>query len=150
MLRKNYLLDQFYGQNDLFSNYHYPGEGNIRGFVGQNIEGAEALITFSNELIVSKNLYSVSTDLAAFVDIGTFWTRDIESSFEGLDQEVKSYIGGYNNRVYADTGLGIRFNTSIFEKDLYLRFDMPFYLYNDDLGFNLNKNNWIFSFQSSL
>ena len=35
MLRKNYLVDQFYGYNNLFSHYHLPGEGNLRGFVGR-------------------------------------------------------------------------------------------------------------------
>ena len=145
MLRKNYLLDQFYGQDNLFSHYHYPGEGNIRGFVGQNQDGAEALIAFSNELVISRDVYNISTDFAIFSDAGTFYGRRIEDS-----GDQKKYTETFRTNVYADAGLGIRLNTSIFEKDLYFRFDFPFFLYHDNTGFRLNEKNWIFSFQRSI
>ena len=146
MLRKNYLVDHFYGQDSLFSHYHYPGEGNIRGFVGQGEQGAEALIAFSNELIISyPDIYNISADFALFSDVGTFFSRN---SFQNIF-ELPQYKGSYITRIYADAGLGLRLSTSFFEKDLHIRFDMPFLLYDDRLGSRLNRSNWIFSFQRS-
>ena len=58
MLRKNYLVDQFYGINNLFSHYHLPGEGNLRGFVGSGERGAEAMIASTTEACLQKTLAS--------------------------------------------------------------------------------------------
>ena len=80
MVRKNYLVDQFYGQEDLFSHYHMPGEGNLRGFVGKGERGAEALMATSSEFSIYKNLSKADRaefilEFAAFIDGGLFWDR---------------------------------------------------------------------------
>ncbi|MFL3008923.1 MAG: M1 family aminopeptidase [Candidatus Neomarinimicrobiota bacterium] len=147
LLRKNYLVDQFYGIEDLFMHYHMPGDGNIRGLVNGNKEGAEALVAASNELVLSENFYEISTELALFTDFGAFFRRKIDQF--GLDKE---YSDIQRVNIFADVGLGLRFNTSVFEKDLYVRFDLPFLIYDgsDGSDWSLNSKNWVFSFQRSL
>ena len=146
MLRKNYLVDQFYGLDNLFSNYHLPGDGNIRGFVSQGNSGAESLVAFTNEVIISKKMYDIYAEIAAFTDFGTFWSRTVN-----YKNGVKSsYLGTFSPEIYADAGLGFRLNTRIFEKDIYFRLDIPFFMNDDKLGSRLNFKNWIFSFQRSL
>tara|TARA_Y100001968_G_scaffold287218_1_gene288477 strand:- start:45 stop:671 length:627 start_codon:yes stop_codon:yes gene_type:complete len=146
MLRKNYLVDNFYGHNNLFSHYHLPGEGNIRGFVGRKERGAEALIALSNEFGIIKNLANEDQDplnieLVSFVDMGIFWDR--QSNIDGLRKN------NFHSRTLADAGIGVHLNTKFLEKDLYFRFDIPFYLY-DGSNTVVDWNNWIFSFQKSL
>jgi len=148
MVRKNYLVDQFYGfelqeGESLVSHYHMPGEGNLRGFVGKDESGAEALAAFSSEVDYSKSIKKNDTriQLAAFFDGGMFWDR--------LD-ETSNVIGStFNSRTLADAGVGLRLKTDIFEKDLYLRIDLPFFIYdNGDL--DVDEKNWIISFQRSI
>jgi len=46
--------------------------------------------------------------------------------------------------------VGLRLKTDIFEKDLYLRIDLPFIIHdNGDSRFD-NFENWIISFQRSI
>jgi hypothetical protein len=147
MLRKNYLVDQFYGQEDLFSHYHMPGEGNLRGFVGKGERGAEALMATSSEVSIYKNLSkadkaNIILEFAAFIDGGLFWDR--------LDKESNLIGSTFNSRTLADAGVGLRLKTDIFEKDLYLRIDLPFFIHdNEDSSFD-NFENWIISFQRSI
>tara|TARA_Y100000590_G_scaffold435016_1_gene553944 strand:+ start:739 stop:3747 length:3009 start_codon:yes stop_codon:yes gene_type:complete len=142
LLRKNYLVDQFYGQQDLFSHYHFPGEGNLRGFVGQGERGAEALTTFTTEWSIYFKIveHDINIEIAAFNDGGFFWDRP--------DLTKSNYV----KRTLLDGGLGFRFNTSIFEQDLYLRIDIPFFTYNDSRKkpSQVDWNNWIISFQRSI
>jgi hypothetical protein len=147
LLRKNYLVDQFYGIKGLFAHYHMPGDGNIRGLVNENKEGAEALVAISNEFILSEKFYDISTELALFTDFGQFFCRRIDDQWG-----EKKYTDIQKANIFADVGLGLRFNTSIFEKDLYIRFDFPFLIYNgaDSPDWSLNSKNWVFSFQRSL
>ena len=69
-----------------------------------------------------------------------------------LMKAQKEYTDIQRANILADVGLGLRFNTSIFEKDLYIRFDFPFLVYDgsDGSDWNLNSKNWVFSFQRSL
>ncbi|SVA63473.1 uncharacterized protein METZ01_LOCUS116327, partial [marine metagenome] len=121
LLRKNYLVDQFYGQDTLFAHYHMPGEGNLRGFVGKGERGAEALSAFSSEGTFYKKIPKINlgAELAAFMDGGLFWDRTDLSK------------GDYTKRALMDAGVGLRFDVSIFEQDLYLRIDLPFFTYSD-------------------
>ena len=140
MVRKNYLVDQFYGQEDLFSHYHMPGEGNLRGFVGKGERGAEALAAFSSEASIPRSIKKLNFNIefAAFVDGGVFWDR-----FEKIETK-------FNSRTLADGGVGLRLKTDIFEKDLYLRIDLPFFIHdNEGTSFD-NFENWIISFQRSI
>ena len=146
MVRKNYLVDQFYGQEDLFSHYHMPGEGNLRGFVGKGYRGAEALAAFTSEVSLSKSIkkLNLGVEFAAFVDGGMFWDR--------LNVDTQTIETNFNSRMMGDAGIGIRLNTDLFEKDLFLRIDFPFYTLPDKILENphIDWNHWIISFQRSL
>ena len=96
---------------------------------------------FNRELFI---IFS-KTNSTIFTDAGTFFSRRIYQ----WGFELQHYEGAYRSKIYADAGLGFRLSTSIFEKDIHLRFDMPFLLYDDEFGSRLNKNNWVFSFQRS-
>ena len=133
LLRKNYLLDQFYGYDDLFVKYHLPGEGNIRAFVGTGVSGAEALFSSSTELSIINTIpkTNVGLEISSFFDGGVF--------FDPM----------FNKRILGDAGIGIRLNTTFFEKDFYFRIDYPLFIYEDKVSdFEFNK--WIFSFQRSI
>jgi hypothetical protein len=142
LLRKNYLVDQFYGQEDLFNHYHLPGEGNLRGFVGQGERGAEALAAFTTEGSIYIKIPKADTgiELAAFVDGGLFWDRP--------DLTKENYI----KRTLLDGGVGLRFDATIFKQDLYLRIDVPFFTFNDSMDetSKMDWNNWIISFQKPM
>jgi hypothetical protein len=133
-LRKRYIVDQFYGNTDLFNHYHLSGDGNLRGFTGMSLENADALVSTSNELgfFTTMPKINLSTEIIAFADGGVFLNED---PFK------KRYLG--------DAGFGVRFDTSFFEKDIYIRLDFPFIIY-DDNSLSLDWNNWIFSFQRSM
>ena len=149
MVRKNYLVDQFYGfelqeGESLVSHYHLPGEGNLRGFVGKGERGAEALAAFSSEASISRsiNKLNFNIEFATFVDGGMFWDR-----FNTDKEEIETK---FNSRTLADAGLGLRLKTDIFEKDLYLRIDLPFFLIYENGGSEVEEKNWIISFQRSI
>ena len=133
-LRKRYIVDQFYGNTNLFNHYHLSGDGNLRGFTGMSLENADALVSTSNELgfFTTMPKINLSTEIIAFADGGVFLN-------EGPSK--KRYLG--------DAGFGVRFDTSFFEKDIYIRLDFPFIIY-DDNSLSLDWNNWIFSFQRSI
>ena len=127
------MVDQFYGYDDLFTKYHMPGEGNIRAFVGTGVTGAEALFSSSTELSLFNTVpkTNIGLELSSFIDGGVFFNH---SSKE---------------RILGNAGLGIHFNTTLFEKNFYLRIDYPLFIYeNTDSGLQFNK--WIFSFQRSI
>ena len=141
-LGKRYLVDQFYGLKDIFNHYHLSGDGNLRGFTGMSKQGVEALISTSNELCLNGNIpkINLSTEFATFFDGGLFW----ENQFPYFKNSNEA-----NKRIMADAGIGVRFNTSFFEKDFYIRFDFPFLMY-DINSLNMDWSNWIFSFERSL
>ena len=142
LLRKNYLVDQFYGSFDLFNHYHMPGEGNIRGFVNSSQRGADAMVSSSTEFVADKGLFEnrLNISFAIFADAGIFWDK-------------AAYHPWYPNRVFdrylGNVGFGTRLNTKLFEKELFLRFDVPAYIFNDGNS-EINFHNWIFSFQRSI
>ena len=141
LLRKNYLIDRFYGYHKLYDHYHMPGEGNLRGFVRSGENGAEALISSSTEIEIDKYLFDrkLRIALVAFSDMGTFWNKRTN------DENKQIYI----NRLLADAGFGTNIKSKIFEKDVFLRIDFPFLIY-DNNGPTIDKNNWVFSFQRSI
>jgi hypothetical protein len=146
MVRKSYLVDQFYGQEELFSHYHLAGEGNLRGFVGEGYRGAEALAAMTSEVSLSKTIkkLNLGVEIAAFVDGGIFWDR--------YNEVTETIETKFNSRILGDAGVGFRFKTDIFEKDLFLRLDFPFYKLPDELleNPNIDWNRWIISFQRSI
>jgi hypothetical protein len=123
-----------------------PGEGNLRGFVGKGERGAEALMATSSEFSIYKNLSKadkadIILELAAFIDGGIFWDR--------LDEKSNLIGSTFNSRTLADGGVGLRLKTDIFEKDLYLRIDLPFFIHNNGDS-EVEEKNWIISFQRSI
>tara|TARA_B100000315_G_C14356016_1_gene486214 strand:- start:413 stop:778 length:366 start_codon:yes stop_codon:yes gene_type:complete len=120
-----------------------PGEGNLRGFVGKGERGAEALAAFSSEASISRSIKKLNFNIefAAFVDGGMFWDR--------FNTQKKEIGTKFNSRTLADAGLGLRLKTNIFEKDLYIRIDLPFFIYEKG-GSEVEEKNWVISFQRSI
>jgi|TARA_B100001750_G_scaffold92461_1_gene72970 hypothetical protein len=152
MFRRSYLRDEssFFGLTEFNHHYHMPGEGNIRGFVGKGEPGADALTAFSTEIYVrppalQKGYFDdhpLTLELALFGDGGIFWN-------------------GRDTRTLADAGLGFRLKGKLFEKDLFLRVDIPFLwvaLYNYENEQDHNESNeevkdyqsWLISFQRGI
>ena len=143
------MVDQFYGYGNLFSHYHLPGDGNLRGFVGRGETGAEALVSSTTELSLFKNIARDNQDLidlefVTFIDGGIFFNRN-----SSVFHETDPFNIQYESRALADAGIGIRLNTKLYERDIYFRLDLPFYIYNEN-GSNISFNNWVFSFQKSI
>ena len=86
-----------------------------------------------------KAIESLDLEFTAFLDGGIFWDKMYHPRYP---QE-------YLDRILADAGLGLRFKTRILEKDLYLRFDFPFLIYDDGNTY-VDRNNWLISFQRGL
>tara|TARA_S200000501_G_scaffold339840_1_gene347867 strand:+ start:66623 stop:69601 length:2979 start_codon:yes stop_codon:yes gene_type:complete len=141
ILRKSYLIDQFYGYQSLYQHYHMPGEGNLRGFITSEEDQADALIAFSSEFLTKININAVTSylELACFFDGGYFnnmATSGEENSF---------------SRTLADAGFGFRFENYTFpNRPYYFRIDFPFLIYRNSEGFTFNKSKWIISFEKSL
>lgn len=149
MLRKNYLVDQFYGSDNLFSHYHLPGEGNLRGFVGSGERGAEAMIASTTEACLQKNLAKenqdpVNLEFVTFADAGIFFNRNVEDTYHRDVSNIQ-----HESRFLANGGIGLRFGTKFYEKDIFLRIDFPFYTF-DGSNSNMQSNKWVFSFQKSI
>jgi len=149
LVRKNYLVDQFYGLElqegeTLISHYHMPGEGNLRGFVGKGERGAEALVAFSSEASISRSIrkLNLKIEFATFIDGGLFWDREKNDT-----TELNNY---FTKRALGDGGFGLRLKTDIFEKDIYLRIDFPFFIHDNEASSFDNFENWVISFQRSL
>ena len=111
MLRKNYLVDQFYGSDNLFSHYHLPGEGNLRGFVGSGERGAEAMIASTTEACLQKNLAKenqdpVNLEFVTFADAGIFFNRNLEDTYQRDVSNIQ-----HESRFLANGGIGLRFGT---------------------------------------
>ena len=141
MFRLSYLRDEesFLGFNEINKNYHMAGEGNIRGFASQNEKGADAVGSVSSEIfMVNKQADGkgfledrpISVELAFFVDAGIFYNNG-------------------STRKLADTGIGIRLSTTVYEKPLYLRLDFPFILFKDGNRI-INDRGWIISFHRGI
>jgi hypothetical protein len=140
MLEKGYLRDasSFYGDYDLRSQYHLPGDANLRAFGNQNFAGVEKIFSNSFEAFVYKKLGPVTVEVAAFIDNGIL----SGSKFEANDRL-------FDNTSLMDYGFGLRLSTNIFGQPLYLRIDKPIDATID--GSSLEKmNEWVFSFQKAI
>jgi len=70
-----------------------------------------------------------------------FWDR-----FNTKTEKIETK---FNSRTLADGGVGLRLKTDIFEKDLYIRIDLPFFIHNNGDS-EVEEKNWIISFQRSI
>ena len=144
MVKRSYLINQFYGFNNLFEHYHFPGEGNFRGFVGRGLNGADALLALNLLVGIRKDFLLLgeepkNLELKLFSDIGSFWNKYYHPwVFES-----------YKNKTLADAGIGFSFDTEFFERNLFIRFDFPFFIYNGSNS-NFSSDSWLFSFQRSM
>jgi hypothetical protein len=111
--------------------------------VGKGERGAEALAAFSSEASISRSIKKLdfNIEFAAFVDGGMFWDR-----FNTNTEKIETK---FNSRTLADGGVGLRLKTDIFEKDLYLRIDLPVFIYEKG-GSGDEEKNWVISFQRSI
>jgi len=145
LVAKDYLADGLYGLEvngeSLFGHYHLPGEGNIRGFAHSGERGSEALVSSTSEASYSKKMGSIRIAAAAFIDAGIFWDR--------FNEETKSIGKSYTSRSLMNAGVGFRTRMEIFEKEFFIRVDIPLLIQKDGEHFE-NGQNWIFSFQRSI
>ena len=85
-----------------------------------------------------ENIFNISFSI--FADAGIFWDKAPDHPW-------------YPNRVFdrylGNVGFGTRLKTKLFEKELFLRFDVPKLIF-DDGSSEINFHNWIFSFQRSI
>ena len=104
--------------------------------------GADALISSSTEFVADRgfleNKFNIS--LVVFGDAGVFWIKSPQHPW---------YPPKLRERIISNLGVGIRIKTKVFEKELFLRVDIPFLSY-DNRGSETNFQNWIFSFQRSI
>ena len=119
-----------------------PGEGNIRGFVNASQRGADAMVSSSTEFVADKGLFEnrFNISFSVFADAGIFWDK---SPYH------PRYPAKTLNRTLSNVGFGTRLKTKVFEKELFLRVDVPFFIYDNESS-EVNFQNWIFSFQRSI
>ena len=145
LYEKSYLRDEssFFGFADLRNRYHLAGDGNLRGFLvnGSRLAGVEALVSSSVETYYQTGLDWLSGfnfEIAGFIDQGFFWGSKYVNSDKGFDGDL-----------LADAGIGFRFKKHGFGRDFYFRIDFPFMIYQDD-AINIDKQQWVFSFQKGI
>ena len=139
MYEKSYLRSEnsFFGFKNFNGKYHFPSDGNVRGFINDNYSTDE-LAAFSSEMYflnkkVNSNGYFenrlINSEVAFFIDAGVFNRYD---KIEKL----------------ANAGLGFRFSSIVFNKPVYLRVDLPLIIIQDE---KITKNsNIIFSFNRAI
>ena len=139
MYEKSYLRSEnsFFDFKNFNGKYHFPSDGNIRGFINDNYSTDE-LVAFSSELYflnkkVNSNGYFenrlINTEIALFADAGIF------NRFDKIEK-------------LANAGLGFRFSSVVFNKPVYLRVDLPLIIIQDE---KITKNsNIIFSFNRAI
>ena len=91
--------------------------------------------------MASPDRSDINFEFSTFFDGGIFWDREKDAR-----QRLNDH---FSDRVLADAGFGLRINTSLFEKDIFFRIDIPCFIYDGNES-KLNFDNWVFSFQRSL
>ena len=95
------------------------------------------------EILKQKGLYfenRFNISFSVFADAGIFWNK---SPYH------PRYPAKTLNRTLSNVGFGTGLKTKIFEKELFLRVDVPFFIYDNESS-EVNFQNWIFSFQRSI
>ena len=122
------------GEEDIRGNFHLPGDLNVRGFTGTSYAGADAGLSFTDELFLNRNIGPLNVEFAAFLDFAT-----VSTSYLNMDNTEKM------NDLYS-YGIGLRFSSSMYGQPLYLRID-----YVHDAKINektpIGATDWVFSFQ---
>ena len=136
------------GSLPAWMSYHYPGDGNLRGYLNKLIQGDSPLT--ANKLIsanidfVHRKFHNIlpkkfrefisGIGFTLFFDAGRVWNEDI------------------NTKYLFDAGFGLRFHKMILGKQRTLRLDFPLWLSHPELDqFSHSepqwKFRWVVSFQ---
>ena len=97
----------------------------------------------------------IETSIAKHIIILQSIEPERQLKFDEVKENIKNTITAielnnyFTKRTLADGGVGLRLKTDIFEKDLYLRIDLPFFIH-DNSGSRFDNKNWIISFQRSI
>ena len=83
-------------------------------------------------------------EFVTFVDAGIFFNSNKKDTYH---RDVSN--AQHESRFLANGGIGLRFGTKFYEKDIFLRIDFPFYIF-DGSHSNMNSDKWVFSFQRSI
>lgn len=134
--------------------YHEPGAGNLRGYRPGSF-GVNRLLTLNGELggripILSRgaNRFLGDWKLMGFGDVG--WIFDDNNPI-GPSTRVQALVdGGILNKTIVDAGLGLRWRRTLPFWDLYLRFDVPFYVNRPEVNAESKEVDfrWQVSFRS--
>lgn len=125
-----------YGSDFLFTRYHKPGDGNLRGLTGQAGPAVWRILTGNTE--VSRLIYSGVFDLivSLFNDGGILCTRDQTWS---------------DGSLVAAGGIGLILDKSILDKPFTLRLDFPLWYFWDIPAFPINQlTDVVISFERGL
>jgi len=79
----------------------------------------------------------------------TFDTYHVHMVFLEYDENLPKYYNFNHRFLWNKMDKKLLNKTKLFEKELFLRFDIPFFIY-DDGSSEINFYNWIFSFQRSI
>jgi hypothetical protein len=120
--------------------YHVPGQGNLRGYLAGDF-GVNRLLSMNFEVdapfslplmrSASKSLLG-KVDLTAFVDIGK--ALDDVNPIESSQRIQDIYNDGLMDHSLMDTGVGLRMKKTFSFYDLFLRFDVPFYVNHPEIN----------------
>jgi len=135
-------------------NYHFPGGGNLRGYINKYIDGVSPLtgdrLFTSNLEIAYKNVNSLLPYVGDFINnkickisCGLFFDAGIFN----VDSAWKKPL--------TDTGFGVTFSRKYYTETYKLRFDFPIWLNRpniDNLDDDIDKFKfrWLVSFESAL
>ena len=123
-----------FGEKDIRGNFHLPGDLNVRGFTGTSHAGADAGLSFTDELSLNRKIGPINLEFAAFLDFASVSTRYLNMDNVAKMTDLYSY------------GIGLRFSSSLYGQPLYLRIDKVL-----DAKINEEKpigaTDWVFSFQ---
>ncbi len=119
--------------------YHFPGGGNLRGYIDQPL-ATERILAFNTELrssLLTPLFRKIlprrsSVGLAPFFDFARLLTAD----------------GKYQNLM--DAGIGLQLNLRPFYQRLTLRFDFPVWVSEPLNGEKETKFRWVFSLQNAI
>ena len=122
------------GEEGIRGNFHLPGDLNVRGFAGTSYAGADAGLSFTDELSLNRKIGPLNLEFAAFLDFASVSTRYLNMDNTEKITDLYSY------------GIGLRFSSSLYGQPLYLRIDKVV-----DAKINEEKPigaaDWVFSFQ---
>ena len=126
--------NSLFGEEDIRGNFHLPGDLNVRGFTGTSYPGADAGLSFTDELFLNRNIGPLNVEFAAFLDFASVSTTYLNIDNAEKMTDLYSY------------GIGLRFSSSLYGQPLYLRIDKVL-----DAKINeeepIGATDWVFSFQ---